>query len=72
SLGSIVALVVEDAPTKETISKDALRAHASARLAPQFVPRRWYRMNALPRTVGGKIRREATAELVAAGKAERL
>ncbi|GAA4509311.1 AMP-binding protein [Brevibacterium yomogidense] len=53
-------------------TKEALRRHAERRLAPQFVPRRWYRVARLPRTVGGKIRREATAELVVDGKAERL
>lgn len=67
-LGSVVALVVEgDAPTK-----DALLAHARAHLAPQFVPGRWYRVDALPRTVGGKIRRHETAELVTGDRAERL
>ena len=79
SLGSAVALVVEgegaagvarDAAGAAT--KETLRAHAEQRLAPQFVPRRWYRVTTLPRTVGGKIRREATAELVVDGKAERL
>jgi acyl-CoA synthetase (AMP-forming)/AMP-acid ligase II len=65
-------VAAEDSSTDAAPTKDALRAYASARLAPQFVPRRWYRVSALPRTVGGKIRREATAELVAAGKVERL
>ncbi|WP_156761161.1 class I adenylate-forming enzyme family protein [Microbacterium karelineae] len=67
ALGSVIALVIEGAAPA-----DALRAHARAGLAPQFAPRRWYRVAALPRTVGGKIRRGATAELVAAGGAERL
>lgn len=53
-------------------TKESLRAHASAHLAPQFVPRRWYRVSVLPRTVGGKIRREATADIVRAGEAQRL
>lgn len=67
-LGSVIALVVEgDAP-----HRDALLAVAKERLAPQFVPGRWYRIPALPRTVGGKIQRGATTELIAAGEGERL
>ena len=71
ALGRVVALVVEDTEDSAA-TKESLRAHASAHLAPQFVPRRWYTVSALPRTVGGKIRREATAALVEAGEAERL
>ena len=52
--------------------KAELVAHAREHLAPQFVPRRWYRVDALPRTVGGKIRRPATRDLVLDGTAERL
>lgn len=54
------------------VTKETLRTHAEERLAPQFVPRRWYCVAELPRTVGGKVRREATAELVVNGKVERL
>ncbi|MBP1325798.1 acyl-coenzyme A synthetase/AMP-(fatty) acid ligase [Leucobacter exalbidus] len=68
TLGSVIGLVVEG----EAPSRDALRAHAEAHLAPQFVPTRWYRMNQLPRTVSGKIRRGETCDLVIAGEAERL
>lgn len=82
-LGSVVALVVEapdsgpgaDAGTREgrgAALRAQLRAIAEARLAPQFRPRRWYRMDRLPRTVGGKIRRGETLERVLAGEAERL
>ena len=71
ALGSVVALVVEDGEDSPP-TKESLRAHASAHLAPQFVPRRWYTVSVLPRTVGGKIRREATAALVEAGEAQRL
>ncbi|WP_029145992.1 class I adenylate-forming enzyme family protein [Microbacterium luticocti] len=66
--GSIVALVVEG-PGRP---RAELRAWARDRLAPQFVPRRWYRLDALPRTVGGKVRRGETAQLVARGRAEPL
>jgi acyl-CoA synthetase (AMP-forming)/AMP-acid ligase II len=66
--GSVVALVIEgEAPTKAE-----LQEWARARLAPQFVPHRWYRVESLPRTVGGKIRRGQTAQLVAHGQAVRL
>lgn len=82
--GAIVALVVEPAPGTATaataeagrprVDRTALVAIARQRLAPQFVPRRWFRVATLPRTVGGKIRREATAELVrtAAAGVDRL
>ncbi|SJM50837.1 fatty acid--CoA ligase family protein [Gulosibacter sp. 10] len=65
-LGSLVALVIEGAGHPD---KSALLAHARAHLPPQAVPRRWYRIDALPRTVGGKIRRAETAELVRDGAA---
>lgn len=43
--------------------KHALQVWAREHLAPQFVPRRWYLTERLPRTVGGKIRRaEAAAQ----------
>ncbi|KIP52873.1 class I adenylate-forming enzyme family protein [Leucobacter komagatae] len=70
-LGSVVALVVEG-PTDVVPPKDALRLLAKERLAPQFVPRQWYRIDALPRTVGGKIRRAETVALVESGGGERL
>ncbi|MGP5229035.1 MULTISPECIES: class I adenylate-forming enzyme family protein [Micrococcaceae] len=67
-LGTVVALVIEG----ESPEKSELLARARQELAPQFVPRRWYRMEQLPRTVGGKIRRPAVADLVAHGEAVRL
>jgi acyl-CoA synthetase (AMP-forming)/AMP-acid ligase II len=87
-LGSVVALVLEGAsaePVEATGPDRALRqargpspakaelqAWARARLAPQFVPRRWYLLDRLPRTAGGKIRRPATGELIARGEGIRL
>ncbi|GAA4283648.1 hypothetical protein GCM10022261_11790 [Brevibacterium daeguense] len=59
-LGTVVALVIEGAPPP----KAELLAHGRAHLAPQYVPRRWFSVLRLPRTVGGKVRRGATAELV--------
>lgn len=69
-LGTVVALVIEGeiAPP----SKSELQAYARQKLAPQQVPRRWYRVERLPRTVGGKIRRHAVTELVTQGEAVRL
>ena len=80
ALGTVVALVIEagagegpaGSSAKAALTKDVLREHAQERLAPQYVPRRWFRVDALPRTVGGKIRRPATRDLVLEGKAERL
>lgn len=80
-LGSVVALVLEHprdndpsgtAASGGALTKDALLAHGRARLAPQFVPRRFYLTGTLPRTVGGKIRRSAVAELLARGEGTRL
>ncbi|GAA2829437.1 acyl-CoA synthetase (AMP-forming)/AMP-acid ligase II [Leucobacter komagatae] len=70
-LGSVVGLVVEGV-AEGGAGKDALRAWGRERLAPQFVPRQWYRLDALPRTVGGKIRRAETVALIEAGEGERL
>jgi long-chain acyl-CoA synthetase len=73
SLGSIVALVMEGAAAVEgAADKAELLAHARAQLAPQFVPRRFYVLERLPRTVGGKIRRAETAELITSGEGQRL
>lgn len=81
--GTVVALVLEtgvdEAAAKPGDGSDtgrragpdraALRAAARQRLAPQFVPRQWFRIPLLPRTVGGKIRRGATTELIRAAAA---
>ncbi|MCI4012714.1 class I adenylate-forming enzyme family protein [Brevibacterium sp. ZH18] len=85
SLGSVIALVVESAAVDSgaidtsapdggavVISKAALLEHARARLAPQFVPRRVYVLERLPRTVGGKIRRAETVDLIMDGQGQRL
>ncbi|MBM6591756.1 AMP-binding protein [Brevibacterium sp. RIT 803] len=67
ALGSLIALVIE-----VSADKTALLKHARARLAPQFVPRRVYRLQHLPRTVGGKIRRVETVDLIMDGQGQRL
>lgn len=61
------ALGVGVVPPKAVMQRELRRL-----LPEQFVPRRYYRADRLPRTAGGKIRRAAVAELVAAGEAERL
>ena len=66
SLGSVIALVFEGGAPKAE-----LQEWAAGRLAPQFVPQRWYRAQ-LPRTVGGKVRRHEAARLVIDGGGERL
>ncbi|MCF2572606.1 AMP-binding protein [Brevibacterium sp. UCMA 11754] len=67
ALGSLIALVIE-----ASADKASLLDHARARLAPQFVPRRIYRLEHLPRTVGGKIRRVETVDLIMDGQGQRL
>lgn len=75
-LGSVVALAIEpaarladdamsgSAPEPGAPDRARLAAWAAERLAPQFVPRRWYRVAQLPRTIGGKIRRGAVSEML--------
>ena len=70
-LGSLVALVLEDG-TGTPLPKADLQAWARDRLAPQFVPRRWYRLERIPRTAGGKIRRPETTALIGRGEGIRL
>lgn len=67
ALGSTIVLVIE-----ANADKAALLNHARARLAPQFVPRRIYRLERLPRTVGGKVRRAETVDLIMDGQGQRL
>ena len=78
-LGSIVALVIEPGSASDggpgnsgMPDKAELLARARSELAPQFVPKRFYVLDRLPRTVGGKIRRHETVDLVMSGKAQRL
>lgn len=81
SLGSVIALVIEAGDeggrgavpeSASSVDKSALLAHARAHLAPQFVPRRFYRLGKLPRTVGGKIRRTETVDQIMKGQGQRL
>lgn len=87
NLGTVVALVIEGSDVEgvaendtvdrvlaveRSVDKASLLRHARERLAPQFVPRRIYRLDRLPRTVGGKIRRQETVELIMQGQGQRL
>ncbi|MEO7124011.1 MAG: class I adenylate-forming enzyme family protein [Lacisediminihabitans sp.] len=69
ALGSLIVAVVEgaDVPPKSVMLEGLRRL-----LAPQFVPHRYYRVEELPRTAGGKIRRVAVTDLIERGDAERL
>ncbi|GAB2521513.1 class I adenylate-forming enzyme family protein [Paramicrobacterium agarici] len=69
SLGSIIAVAIE---SDELPAKATMQAELKRMLAPQFVPHRYYRVDELPRTAGGKIRRTAVTELIADGGGERL
>ena len=51
----------------EELSKASLREHGRKNLAPQFVPSKYYVVEALPRTVGGKVRATETVGLIEAG-----
>lgn len=58
-LGSVIGLVIEVSPrgTAALPPRQELQSFARAHLAPQYVPRRWFAVSQLPRTVGGKVRR---------------
>lgn len=82
-LGSVVAAVVEDdagdgadagadAGARAVPGKAAMQTALRQLLPEQFVPRRYFRTKALPRTAGGKIRRGEVTALVERGEAERL
>ncbi|MCM1013189.1 MULTISPECIES: class I adenylate-forming enzyme family protein [unclassified Brevibacterium] len=66
----------ESEPESESMAglpdKAALLAHGRTQLAPQFVPRRFYVLDQLPRTVGGKIRRAETVDLIVNEQGRRL
>jgi fatty-acyl-CoA synthase len=55
-----VAVVLRDGAQA---SDEVLRAHLAARLARYKLPRRWVRLQALPRTALGKVQRAALATL---------
>ncbi|MGO3147669.1 MAG: class I adenylate-forming enzyme family protein [Leucobacter sp.] len=71
TLGVEVVAVIEPPKQGTTAStapwppvKSELLARLRDLLAPQFVPRRFYTVSELPRTVSGKVRRGEVAELI--------
>ncbi len=62
-LGAVVAAVVPDAAAVPTV-----RRAARAELAPAQRPRRWFRIDDLPLTAGGKLDRAAVADLARTGR----
>jgi pimeloyl-ACP methyl ester carboxylesterase len=64
-LGQVPVAAVVLRPGVPDPGDDALAAHARASLAGFKVPAGWVRLDALPRTAGGKLRREAVRALVA-------
>ncbi|WP_166981449.1 class I adenylate-forming enzyme family protein [Paramicrobacterium fandaimingii] len=68
SLGSLIAVAIEG---EQIPAKSVMQQTLRQLLAPQFVPHRYYRVDELPRTAGGKIRRTAVADLLTDGRGER-
>lgn len=73
-VGALVAAVVELArgDGEEGVLTGGLRAQARAVLAPTHVPRRWFVMDALPRTASGKPARAELLRSVLAGEVSGL
>lgn len=63
TLGTAIGVVFEG-NRDDLPAKAQLLQHARQHLAPQFVPQFWYCTQTLPRTVGGKIRRNEATEQV--------
>lgn len=70
--GSVPVAAIVLAPGAADPGDDALRAHARAALAGFKVPVAWTRLDALPRTPGGRLRREAVRALLAGEPAGEL
>lgn len=72
TLGHIIVAVIEIAEGESIPTKADIIGHLKRDLPPQFIPRRFYTADRLPRTVGGKIRRVEVREEVEAGIYTRL
>ena len=66
----VAAIVLE--PGAPDPGNEALAAHARASLAGFKVPAAWRRLDVLPRTTGGKLRRDAVRALIAGAPAGEL
>lgn len=71
-LGQVPVAAIVLRPGAPDPGDDALTAHARASLAGFKVPAAWVRHDVLPRTAGGKLRREAVRSLVAGEPAGQL
>ena len=72
ALGQVPVAAVVLAPGARDPGDEALAAHARASLAGFKVPARFVRLDALPRTAGGKLRRDAVRALLAGERAGEL
>ena len=71
-LGALVAVVIETTPGRALPTARGLRTHARSRLIPSHLPRRWYRIDRLPRTLSGKPDRDAVRRAIDNGEVTRL
>ena len=72
ALGQVPVAAVVLAPGAPDPGDGALAAHVRASLAGFKVPTRFVRLDALPRTAGGKLRRDAVRALLAGERAGEL
>lgn len=70
-VGELVTAVVEATPGAHPVRSE-LRAAAATLLPPTHLPRRWFVVDELPRTVTGKPARAELIRLVQAGEVTRL
>jgi O-succinylbenzoic acid--CoA ligase len=71
-LGQVPVAAIVFRPGAADPGDEVLAAHVRARLAGFKVPVAFARLDALPRTAGGKLRREAVRPLVTGGRAGEL
>ena len=71
-LGQVPVAAIVLLPGAPDPGDDALAAHVRASLAGFKVPARFVRLDALPRTAGGKLRRDAVRALLAGERAGEL
>ncbi|WP_223691979.1 AMP-binding protein [Leifsonia poae] len=70
-IGALVAAVVEPDGTHPLPAAAVLRARAAETLLPAQLPRRWFAVDALPRTVSGKPARAEIVRRALAGEVSR-
>ncbi|MHC5796297.1 class I adenylate-forming enzyme family protein [Lacisediminihabitans sp. FW035] len=72
TVGALVCVLIETTPGQVAPSLSELREQARSRLAPSHLPRRWYRIDALPRTSSGKPARAEARRAIENGEVTRL